>query len=43
MKRDFTNSFKGLRHTKHTHKALEDAVENAEAFLTVIERYSIKM
>ncbi len=42
VERDFTRSFKGFRKTKHTHKAVDDAVGNAEAFLTIITRFGVK-
>jgi DNA polymerase III epsilon subunit-like protein len=43
VERNFSKSFKSLRKTKHSHKAVDDAVGNAEAFLTIIERYSVKV
>ena len=33
VERDFTKSFKGCRRTRYTHKAIDDALGNAEASL----------
>jgi len=41
--RDFTKNFKHLRRTKHTHNPVEDAIGNAEAFLTIKEKYGLKI
>jgi hypothetical protein len=32
-----------LRKTSHTHHALDDALGNAEALLTMIEQYDLKI
>lgn len=34
---DFRRNFKHLRKTKHTHNALDDAIGNAEAMLTIMK------
>ena len=41
VERNFAKSFKGYRRTKHTHKAVDDAVGNAEAFLTIISKFGV--
>jgi DNA polymerase III epsilon subunit-like protein len=42
VERDFAKSFKGYRKTTHTHKAVDDALGNAEAFLTILDRFRVK-
>ena len=42
IQRDMRASFKGLRKTKHTHNPVMDAMGNAEALLTMIEKYELK-
>lgn len=41
--RDAFQNFKHLRRTKHTHHPVDDAVGNAEAFLTIIQEYDLKI
>ena len=41
--RDTSKNFKHLRRTKHTHDPVDDALGNAEAFLTLIEQFSPKI
>ena len=41
--RDTSKNFKHLRKTKHTHDPVDDAVGNAEAFLTIVEQFSPKI
>lgn len=41
--RDTSKNFKHLRKTKHTHDPVDDAVGNAEAFLSMIEQFSPKI
>ena len=41
VERDFAASFKTLRKTAHSHKAVDDALGNAEAMLEIIRRYGI--
>jgi inhibitor of KinA sporulation pathway (predicted exonuclease) len=42
VERSFSKNFKGLRQTRHSHKAVEDAAGNAEAFLTIISKFGVK-
>jgi DNA polymerase III epsilon subunit-like protein len=42
IERDFSKSFKGFRKTRHSHKAVDDALGNAEAFLTIISSFGVK-
>jgi hypothetical protein len=39
----FRHNFKHLRKTKHTHNPVDDAKGNAEAFLTLINKYKIEI
>lgn len=41
--RDTSKNFKHLRKTKHTHDPVDDALGNAEAFLTIIEQFEPKI
>lgn len=41
--RNTAKNFKHLRKTKHTHNPVDDAKGNAEAFLTIIEKFNIKV
>lgn len=41
--RNLFKNFKHLRKTKHTHHPVDDAKGNAEAFLTIIEKYDLKI
>ena len=41
--RDFSQNFKHLRRTKHTHNPVDDARGNAEALLETVRRYNIKI
>ncbi len=41
--RDTAKNFKHLRKTKHTHDPVDDAVGNAEAFLTLIKEFDLKI
>lgn len=41
--KDTSKNFKHLRKTRHTHDPVDDAVGNAEAFLTLIEQFSLKI
>lgn len=41
--RDTSKNFKHLRKTKHTHDPVDDAVGNAEAFLTLIQEFDLKI
>jgi len=41
--RDTRQNFKHLRRTKHTHNPVDDAVGNAEALLTIVEKYGLKI
>ena len=43
LTQDMTAHFKHLRDTKHTHNALDDALGNAEAILTISEKYHLDM
>lgn len=36
-------NFKHLRKTRHTHNPVDDAMGNAEAFLTIKEKYDVKI
>lgn len=40
--KDVFKSFKHLRRTRHTHHPVDDAMGNAEAMLTMKERYGLK-
>lgn len=40
--RSMFGNFKHLRHTPHTHHALDDARGNAEAFLAICKAYDVK-
>ena len=42
IEKDFSKNFKHLRKSKHTHKAVDDALGNAEAFLTIVKQYGVK-
>ena len=42
VERDFSKSFKGFRKTRHSHKAVDDALGNAEAFLKIISTFGVK-
>lgn len=42
VKSTFEN-FKHLRKTKHTHNPVDDALGNAEALLTIVEKYGLKI
>ena len=39
--KDTRKNFKHLRQTKHTHNPVDDAIGNAEALLTIVEKYGI--
>ena len=41
--RDFSQDFKHLRRTKHTHNPVDDAKGNAEAFLEIIKQHGFRM
>lgn len=41
--RDTSKNFKHLRRTAHTHDPVDDAVGNAEAFITLIEQYQLRV
>ncbi|WP_345948978.1 exonuclease [Mucilaginibacter sp. PAMB04274] len=41
--KDTSKNFKHLRQTRHTHNPVEDALGNAEAFLTIIKEHNIKI
>jgi hypothetical protein len=41
--RDTAKNFKHLRKTRHTHDPLDDAMGNAEALLTLIEQFALKI
>jgi hypothetical protein len=41
--KNFYQSFKHLRKTKHTHNPLDDALGNAEAFITMVQQNNIKL
>lgn len=41
--RDTSKNFKHLRKTAHTHDPVDDAGGNAEAFITLIEQYELKV
>ena len=41
--RDTFKNFKHLRRTKHTHNPVEDAMGNAEAMLSVIRDFDLKI
>jgi hypothetical protein len=41
--KDATQNFKHLRRTKHTHHPVDDARGNAEALLTLKDRYGLKI
>jgi hypothetical protein len=43
IERDMFVNFKHLRQTKHTHHPVDDAKGNAEALLTMKERYGLKI
>jgi len=43
LERDMFKNFKHLRKTKHTHHPVDDAKGNAEALLTVCEKYQLKL
>ncbi len=43
IEKDMFKSFKHLRQTEHTHHPLDDAKGNAEALLTIKERYGLKI
>lgn len=43
IQKDTSKSFKHLRKTKHSHNALDDATGNAEAILTIIDKYDLKI
>jgi len=43
VERDMYQNFKHLRKTEHTHDPVDDAKGNAEALLTIIERYDVKI
>jgi inhibitor of KinA sporulation pathway (predicted exonuclease) len=42
LEKDFAASFKGFRAHAHTHKAIDDALGNAEAFLAIIKRHNLR-
>ncbi len=42
VKSTFEN-FKHLRQTKHSHNPVDDAMGNAEALLTIVEKYGLKI
>lgn len=41
VERDFARTFKRLRKTRHSHNPVDDARGNAEAFLTILDRYHV--
>lgn len=41
--RTMFKGYKHLRRTKHTHNALDDAMGNAEALLTIVKDYDLKL
>lgn len=41
--RDTSKNFKHLRRTQHTHHPVDDARGNAEAFLTLLAQYGVKV
>lgn len=41
--KDTSRNFKHLRKTMHSHNPVDDAIGNAEAFLTIIKEYNIKI
>jgi len=41
--RNVYENFKHLRKTRHTHRPIDDAKGNAEAFLTLKEKYGLKV
>jgi len=41
--KDTSKNFKHLRKTKHTHDPVDDAVGNAEAFLTIVDQFALKI
>ena len=41
--KDTSKNFKHLRRTKHTHRPVDDARGNAEAFLELIKMFSLKV
>jgi len=41
--KDTSKNFKHLRKTRHTHDPVDDALGNAEAFLTLIEQYELRI
>lgn len=41
--RDYSKSFKYLRKTSHTHHPVDDAIGNAEAMLSIIREFDMKM
>ncbi len=43
MQKDMFTSFKHLRKTAHTHNALDDAMGNAEAILTLKDEFGLKI
>lgn len=43
LEKTMFKNFKHLRQTKHTHHPLDDAKGNAEALLTMIEHYPLKI
>jgi hypothetical protein len=43
IEKDMFKTFKHLRQTEHTHHPLDDAKGNAEALLTIIENYGLKI
>lgn len=42
IEKDMAKTFKHLRKTRHTHHPIDDAKGNAEALLTIIEKYGLK-
>lgn len=40
---DTTGNFKHLRKTRHTHHPVDDAKGNAEAFMTLVQQYGVKL
>jgi hypothetical protein len=43
LEADMFANFKHLRRTKHDHNPVNDAKGNAEALLTLIQRYDLKI
>jgi len=41
--RDCFKNFKHLRKTKHTHNPVDDAMGNAEAMLTIVQEFDLKL